>query len=231
MGQHLHLLPIAITGVIAAAIIWERVTAVFFKLAIDSKVFMAQVEGLLAKGNLQGALDLCAANESKLLPRVVRAGLLKAARDESEIKTALEITILDCNGLLTQRIGYLAMIANVATLLGLLGTIAGLIASFKAVASADAATKQSLLADGISVSMNATALGLIVAIPTMIAFSVLTGKSNKVMDELEKGAGRTLAMLHARIYQDEADDFSKVSFDGVEQASTTSNVKSIKGAA
>ena len=80
-------------------------------------------------------------------------------------------------GVVSQRIGYLAMIANVATLFGLLGTIGGLISSFEAVASADAATKQSLLASGISVSMNATMLGLAVAIPAMIAFSILNSRA------------------------------------------------------
>ncbi|HRK02083.1 MAG TPA: MotA/TolQ/ExbB proton channel family protein [Oligoflexia bacterium] len=222
----LHLLPIAATGVVAAALIAERTSKLFFQYSIDSKLFMSQIEGLLQKGNLQGALDLCAANEQKLLPRVVKAALLKASRNQEEIKTSLEVAVIDANSLLSARIGYLAMIANVATLLGLLGTIAGLIQSFKAVASADAATKQSLLAEGISVSMNATGLGLVVAIPAMIAFSLLSGRSNKILDEIEKGAGRTLSLLHNRVYAGE-DDFSNVSFDTVE----TGNGSGIKGAA
>ncbi|MEW6056239.1 MAG: MotA/TolQ/ExbB proton channel family protein [Bdellovibrionota bacterium] len=225
MKDIIHLIPIAAAGVIAAALIWERVVALFFKLSIDSKDFMGKIEGLLSKGNLQGALDLCASNEHKPLPKVVKAGLMKAARDEAEIKTALEVSILDSSGQINQRIGYLAMLANVATLLGLLGTIAGLIASFKAVASADAATKQSLLAEGISISMNATALGLLVAIPAMIAFSILNGRANKLMDELEKGAGRTLAMLHGRLYSDSEDDFSKLSFEEVPEEKKPTPIK------
>lgn len=226
MNHYIHMAPIALTGIVASALIWERATALFFKYSIDSKIFIGQVEQMLLKGNLQGALDLCASNDSKLLARVVKSALLKATRDEHEIKTALEVQLLDAAGLVNQRIGYLAMIANVATLFGLLGTIGGLIASFEAVASADAATKQSLLASGISMSMNATALGLLVAIPTMIAFSVLNGRANKIMDELEKGAGKTLGMLHGRLYADSEDDFSKVAFDSVE-----SGEKTAKGAA
>lgn len=222
----LHLMPIAATGVVAAAIIAERTSKLFFQYSIDSKLFMTQIEGLLQKGNLQGALDLCASNEKKLLARVVKAALLKASRDQEEIKTALEVSIIDANGQLNARIGYLAMIANVATLLGLLGTIAGLIQSFKAVASADAATKQSLLAEGISVSMNATGLGLVVAIPTMIAFSILSSRANKILDELEKGAGKTLSLLHSRVYNGE-DDFSSVGFDNIEAGNGTG----MKGAA
>lgn len=218
MSSHLlHLAPIAATGVVCAALIIERASALFFKYSIDNQKFLAQVEAHLLKGNIQGAIDLCASNEKALLPRVVKAGLLKATRDEAEIKTALEVTLLDASGMVNQRIGYLAMIANVATLFGLLGTIAGLIASFEAVANADAATKQSLLASGISMSMNATALGLVVAIPAMIAFSVLNGRANRIMDELEKGAGRTLALLHGRMYLDESDDYSKISFDDVQK--------------
>ena len=222
----LHLSPIAFTGVIGAAIIWERSQSLFFKFKVDSNKFMGQVESMVTKNDLQGALDLCASNPNALLPGVVKAGLMKATRDEDEIKTALEVSIVDAAGKIHSRIGYLAMIANVATLLGLLGTIAGLISSFEAVASADAATKQSLLANGISMSMNATAMGLLVAIPVMVAYSVLNGGASRLMDDLEKGAGRTLALLHGRAYADE-DDFSKVSFEQVEEGKVTS----IKGAA
>jgi biopolymer transport protein ExbB/TolQ len=235
MSHYLHLAPIAITGIIAATLIWERVIALFFRFTLDGKAFLAQVEGLIGKGNLQGAIDLCASNEKKLLPRVVKAGLLKATRDEDEIKNAFEVLLIDCSSLVTQRIGYLAMIANVATLLGLLGTIAGLISSFEAVASADAATKQSLLASGISMSMNATALGLIVAIPVMVAYSVLNGKANRIMDELEKAAGRTMGLLHGRLYVDQDEDFSKIAFDQVEKGGEKSEksekVVKLKGAA
>lgn len=226
-SHYLHLAPIALTGVVAATIMAERASSLFFKYSIDAKTFISQVESLLTQGNLQGAIDLCASNENKLLPRVIKAGLLKASRDENEIKTSIEVSLIDCNGLIQHRIGYLAMIANVATLFGLLGTIAGLISSFEAVASADAATKQSLLANGISVSMNATALGLLVAIPTMIAYSVLNAKATRILDELEKGAGRLLAILHGRMYLDSADDFSKLSFESVPEG----NGKSVKGAA
>ncbi|MBI3543407.1 MAG: hypothetical protein HY075_09070, partial [Deltaproteobacteria bacterium] len=119
--HYIHLLPIVLTGIAAATIIWERVVKLFFNYAIDSKLFVGQIEGLLAKGNLQGALDLCASNEARLLPRVIKAALIKATRDESEIRTSIEVSLLDCSGLVTSRIGYLAMIANVATLFGLLG--------------------------------------------------------------------------------------------------------------
>lgn len=218
MTHYLHLLPIVITGIFAATIIMERAMALFFRYSMDSKHFMGQIEALLARGNVQGALDLCASNSKALIANVVKTALLRATRDESEIKMSVEVALIEASGLVSRRIGYLAMIANVATLFGLLGTIAGLISSFEAVASADAATKQSLLASGISVSMNATALGLVVAIPTMIAFSVLNSRSNRIMDELEKAAGRVIALLHGRAYATEDDDLSSLSFEGVAEA-------------
>lgn len=217
MTHLLHLLPIIITGVIAAALIFEKVQRLYFKYSIDGQKFLREIETLILKNNLQGALDLCSSNDQIPLAKIVKSGLLKVTRDETEIKAALEETYLDCTGLIHQRIGYLAMIANVATLLGLLGTIAGLISSFEAVASADAATKQALLASGISTSMNATAAGLIVAIPVMIAYSMLNSRANRITDELEKGATRVLTLLHGRHYNDQLDDFSKVSFDEVQK--------------
>jgi biopolymer transport protein ExbB/TolQ len=85
---------------------------------------------------------------------------------------------------LERRTGFLPMLSNVATLTGLLGTIAGLITSFSAVAEADAATKSTLLADGISEAMNCTAFGLIVAIPCLLAYSILQSRTQRYIDEI-----------------------------------------------
>jgi biopolymer transport protein ExbB/TolQ len=137
---------------------------------------------------------------------VVKAGLLRASRDNRQIQAAIEIVAHEAIGAVRKRIAYLAMIANVATLFGLLGTIMGLIKSFGAVANVDAATKSVMLADGISTSMNATASGLAVAIPTMIAFSVLQSKANRLMEDIEGSAMVTLDLLGVRLYREEWDE-------------------------
>lgn len=95
------------------------------------------------------------------------------------------------------------MIANVATLLGLLGTILGLIQSFEAVGNASAQQRSALLAAGISTAMNATMLGLAVAIPCMVAFSLLVNKSNKLNAEVERAAVRVMEMIKQRYFAGE----------------------------
>lgn len=97
--------------------------------------------------------------------------------------------------LYTKRLHYLSMLANVATLLGLLGTIHGLILSFQAVAQADPATKQALLANGISVSMYTTALGLAVAIPAMVAYSFLVSRQNELIEQLTEKCSKLTELL------------------------------------
>jgi biopolymer transport protein ExbB/TolQ len=94
---------------------------------------------------------------------------------------------------LEKRTNYLSLLANIATLLGLLGTIFGLIDSFKAVTAADASQKAALLAQGIAVAMNTTAFGLVVAIPTLVVYSILNERSGAVVNEINENV--------ARIYQ------------------------------
>src|SRR5690606_20295791 len=98
------------------------------------------------------------------------------------------------------RTPFLSTVANVATLLGLFGTIMGLIQSFEAVGTANAAERSALLAAGISVAMNATMLGLGIAIPCMIAYSFLISKTNKLVSEIEQSGIRILDILKQRYY-------------------------------
>ena len=100
--------------------------------------------------------------------------------------------------MVNKRTSYLAMLANVATLTGLLGTIMGLVMAFSAVAKASAETKQTLLASGISVAMFTTMSGLIAAVPTIILTSIITNKTTKIMDEVELYATKTVNLLGAR---------------------------------
>jgi biopolymer transport protein ExbB len=96
-----------------------------------------------------------------------------------------------------KRTGYLAMLGNVATLLGLLGTIIGLIGAFGAVANADASQKARILADSISEAMNCTAFGLLTAIPALVAYSVLQGRSQHMIDEINESSVSVLNLIVA----------------------------------
>jgi biopolymer transport protein ExbB len=93
------------------------------------------------------------------------------------------------------------MVANVATLIGLLGTVIGLIMSFKAVSFADVSQKQTLLADGISLAMHSTAIGLLVAIPTMVFYSFLHDKQSKLFAEIDLCTSQVVEFLRLRGYK------------------------------
>ena len=100
--------------------------------------------------------------------------------------------------MLQKRTPYLGMWANVATLLGLLGTISGLVQAFKAVAAASPETKQTMLAAGISVAMYTTAFGLVVAIPIMICHSIIENRTKKLIDEIDQYSVKLINLLAAR---------------------------------
>ncbi|MGD8783699.1 MAG: MotA/TolQ/ExbB proton channel family protein [Thioalkalispiraceae bacterium] len=111
------------------------------------------------------------------------------------IEAAMEEGMMDAMPELTQRTHYLATFANIATLLGLLGTIVGLIQAFGGIVDADPAEKATVLSGSIAVAMNTTAFGLITAIPLLLAHSYLVTKTARVVDNLEKAAVKSLNMM------------------------------------
>ncbi len=138
---------------------------------------------------------MCAQLDKKPLANAFKTIIEKADRDDDTIFQAHDIALSENVPLYTKRLHYLSMLANVATLLGLLGTIHGLILSFQAVATADPAQKQALLAHGISVSMYTTALGLAVAIPAMVFFSFLTARQNQLIEQMSEKCSKLTELL------------------------------------
>lgn len=183
------------------AVTAERIKALYFRYSIDTDNFVKKIRAMLISDKIEEAIGFCCSQKEALLPKVVKAVLERADRDDENIKNAQEIATMEIVPLVTQRLGYLAMIANVATLIGLLGTIHGLIQSFQAVSFADPAQKQTLLAQGISVSMNTTAMGLFVAIPVMIIYSFLQARQNKMIEEIVGGSAKVVDILISRNYQ------------------------------
>ena len=133
--------PILLAAIFALAIAVERMYYVMFRANINGTAFMAQVQKLIMANNIDRAIKLCNAEPNAALPRVLKAGLTRANRSEVEIQNAVDEAVLEIFPLLNKRTGYLPMLANVATLTGLLGTIQGLILAFEAVAHASAETK------------------------------------------------------------------------------------------
>ena len=189
---------ILIVGVFAMAIAFERLFYIVFRANINATAFMAQVQKLIMANNIDRAIKLCNAEPHAALPKVVKAGLTRANRTEKEIENAIEEATLEVGPLIAKRTAYLAMLANVATLTGLLGTIMGLIMAFSAVAKASAETKQVLLANGISVAMYTTAGGLMAAIPTLVLHSIIVNRSNKILDDVDQFGLKTVNLLTAR---------------------------------
>ena len=190
--------PILLSAIFALAIAVERMYYVMFRANINGTAFMAQVQKLIMANNIDRAIKLCNAEPNAALPRVLKAGLTRANRREVEIQNAVDEAVLEIFPLLNKRTGYLPMLANVATLTGLLGTIQGLIVAFKAVATASAESKQTLLAAGISTAMYTTAGGLVVAIPTLVLHSIIAARTTKIMDDVDQFALKTVNLLGAR---------------------------------
>lgn len=193
----LFMWPILAAGVLAAGISAERMFYVSFRANINASAFMAQVQKLVMANNIDRAIKLCNAEPHAALPKVVKAGLTRAHLSEKEIQQGLEEAVLEVGPLILRRAGYLATIANVATLMGLLGTIVGLIQSFEALASTSAESKQALLAGGIAIAMYTTAAGLVVAIPTLVMHAIITQRGNNILDDIDQHAVRTLNLLTA----------------------------------
>lgn len=197
----MHVLPIFIAGAIALAIAVERSYALFVKYPIHNlDGFFARISDLVMAGRLTEAVSVCDQLQDKPSATIVKLALLRAHQPEELIENGLAISVNKAAQTIQKRTQFLATIANVATLLGLLGTIAGLIHAFQAVGSADAAQKSALLANGISTAMNATMLGLAVAIPSMVLFSFLTNRTNRLTAELDQSAMQALDVLKQKFY-------------------------------
>ncbi|MBL8617361.1 MAG: MotA/TolQ/ExbB proton channel family protein [Deltaproteobacteria bacterium] len=190
--------PILVCAVFGVAITAERLFYIMFRANIDGTAFMAQVQKLIMANNIDRAIKLCNAEPNRALPRVLKAGLTRANQKGSDVQNAIEETVLEVYPQLNKRTGYLPMLANVATLVGLLGTIQGLIQAFEAVAHASAETKGALLAAGISTAMFTTAAGLIVAIPLLVLHSIVQARTVKIMDEVDQFSLKTINLLGAR---------------------------------
>ncbi len=182
----------------ALATIIERIIAVVFRLNLDAKAFMAQVQKLILANNIDRAIKLCAAAPNAALARVIKAGLMRANRGPREVARALEEAVIEITPLINKRIPGLWSLANIATLVGLIGTITGLIGTFRALGAASPEMKQVMLSRGISEAMNNTAFGLIIAVTCILAHMMLTSKAKSLVEEMEFHALRLENMLSQR---------------------------------
>lgn len=177
--------------VVSVAIIIERSIALFSKRKTNQKDLSKTIAADIRAGDLDKALRRSQAIATvEPLGAVASAGI-QAAIDlggKEEIQLKMDEVLLEETGRVEKRIGFLAMFANVATLMGLLGTITGLIQSFAGIGNANAAEKAVILSKGIALAMNSTAYGLIVAVPALVMYAVLQNRATRLTDDLNKAA-------------------------------------------
>jgi biopolymer transport protein ExbB/TolQ len=196
-GGH-FMYPIAIVAVAGLAIAIER--WVYLTLVSQrNRSLWRDLAPLLGQGNFKQAVALTA-NSGSAIGQILNYGLarVQSARRRDDIEKAMEESLMEILPRLEKRTHYLATFANLATLLGLLGTVIGLIAAFEAVASANPAEKANLLSASISVAMNCTAFGLMTAVPLLVLHAVLQTKTTELVDSLEMASVKFLNSITER---------------------------------
>ncbi|MCA9606886.1 MAG: MotA/TolQ/ExbB proton channel family protein [Myxococcales bacterium] len=171
---------------VVLAIIAERFVYILSKYRVNTTEFMAQIRKLVQAGNIDRAIKLCEAAPLPLL-QVVKSGLTQVNRGEDAVIASMEERMSELMPDLEKRVAALWTLANIATLIGLLGTISGLIRAFGAVGSGtDAAQRSAILADGISEAMWNTALGLGIAVLCMFFHLIIHGMAKKIRMDMER---------------------------------------------
>lgn len=182
----------ASVGLVGVYFAVEKVSKLYFKMKHNSRLFMSRIKELLLQNRIEDAIQYCNVEGQHALPRVVKAGLERMGCDEALIRQSMESAYLEVTPKITEKIGYLGLIANGGLLFGLLGTVLGLIRQFSALAATDAADKQILMAQGISEAMNNTALGLMIALPMLLLHGILSAKATAVLEDIETGSSQFL---------------------------------------
>jgi biopolymer transport protein ExbB len=201
-GFFMH--PILIVGVVVAAIIVERTLALYRSYRRAPSDVRHKLLTLIAQGNFAEArayLDMAAPNTS--LARVVNAGLQvrQAGGGDEEVQARMDEALTSEISMIDRRTGFLAVYGNVATLLGLLGTVTGLIASFTGVTNANPAERATMLGLGISEALNTTAFGLAVAIPALVAFAIFQNRTDTIVNELTEESSK---IFHDLLFRTES---------------------------
>ncbi|MEY4616451.1 MAG: hypothetical protein RJB66_1411 [Pseudomonadota bacterium] len=177
--------------IFSMAIIGERIISLYIKRKPNQLRKVMPLEKTIKSGNLETLLDQSKEMKSSdPIGQVALVGAQSAINfgGKEEIQLKIDEVLVETNQRLDKNTGYLGTIANVSTLLGLLGTIIGMIDAFSSLGAASAADRATLLAQGISMAMYTTAYGLIVAIPSLAAYAVLQNRSQTLMEDLNKAA-------------------------------------------
>lgn len=196
-GVWMH--PISLCAILGLAVLVERFIFLFFRFNINGPQFFNQIQKLVMANNIDRAIKLCNAADKAALARVLKAGLTRANKSESDISAAIEEAILEVGPAINKRVSMMPAIANIATLLGLIGTVFGMLDAFAAVADAPADQRSTALARGIGIAMNTTGFGLEVAIPLLAAHVFIAGLAKKISEEVDLYSVKLENLLAARV--------------------------------
>jgi biopolymer transport protein ExbB/TolQ len=185
------ILAVAIAGL---AIFLERFYTIVIRSKINGRAFIERVIQLVRAGKVDDAIKLCS-QSSAVLPDMGLLILRSRTRDEADLQNVADAAALSVLPRLTRRLHYLPMLANVATLIGLLGTIFGLREAFSAVGTAEAAQRSAQLASGIAIALNATGFGLFTAVPLSVAHAYLVSQAETIIEQVDEFSVRLINAL------------------------------------
>lgn len=197
-GDAMWMWAILAAQIVSVAIMAERVVALFMNRKPNQKALTKLFAEDIKSGNLDKAVKKAQQLGASQPIAVVTLAGVQAALDmggKEEIQLKMDEILLEETSRIEKRIAFLSMFANVATLIGLLGTITGLIHSFAGIANANPAEKATILSNGISLAMNTTAYGLLVAVPALVMYAVLQNRAQVLTEDLNKAALKVFIML------------------------------------
>src|SRR5262245_14276509 len=197
-GGGAFMFPILIVAAVGTAIALERYVTLT-RLGVKNRSAWSQVEPVLSNGDFDAARELTSKDDTAI-SRLLSMGLARqgAVRRREDVEIAMEQSMMEIIPQFEKRTHYLATFANLATLLGLLGTVSGLIHAFAAVATVNPAEKANLLSASISEAMNCTAFGLMTAVPIVFAHAFLQTKTRELIASLEMAFVKFLNVLTER---------------------------------
>jgi biopolymer transport protein ExbB/TolQ len=194
---------ILVIGIFGIAIAIERLIYLTMRSGFKTELFIKDILKYVQKDDVESAKKMCVKAGRMALAEVIKAGIDTMRLGADQIRNSIDEATLKVIPRLEKRTNYLATIGNVATLIGLMGTIYGLILSFAAVGKPgiDAAEKSTLLAGGIAAAMYTTLAGLSVAIPAVGLFSFFKAKTQKIIDEIDEFSLRLVNALVEKSYK------------------------------
>jgi len=184
-GWGMHLVSACLIASIGITI--ERIKVLYMDANENKTALLKGINENIMRGDVQGAIRFVSSQKDGPLARILKAGLMKANRPDKEIQAALDQASLSEVPMIEKNTGFLAVLSNAATLAALLGTIAGLIKTFKSVSGdVPAAEKAKLLSEGISEAMHCTAYGLGTAVPVLVAYAIMQAKTQHILEAINE---------------------------------------------